>query len=114
MAGLTAARELVGRGYDVVVVERGGKAVEEGAAAASTTLACVDHDGKIRELPDWLAVMVHVPAVAAACVVDTDVTTIKVVVAAAAAMVRRPLITIPLWQHRTQMSWVQGPCRQES
>lgn len=40
--------------YEVVVVERAGKAVEEPCAAASTTLACVGDDGKIRELPDWL------------------------------------------------------------
>jgi acyl-CoA thioester hydrolase len=41
--------------YEVVVVERGGKGVVEPCAAASTTLACVDSSGKVRELPEWLA-----------------------------------------------------------
>jgi acyl-CoA thioester hydrolase len=41
--------------YEVVVVERGGKGVEEACAAGSTTLACVDGGGKVRELPEWLA-----------------------------------------------------------
>lgn len=40
--------------YDVVVVERGGQRLEEQAAVAFTTLACVDAQGKIRELPPWL------------------------------------------------------------
>jgi acyl-CoA thioester hydrolase len=40
--------------YEIVVVERGGAACEEVAAAASTTLACVDAEGKVRQLPDWL------------------------------------------------------------
>jgi len=39
--------------YEVVVVERLSKAVEEPAAVASTTLACVDREGKVRELPKW-------------------------------------------------------------
>jgi acyl-CoA thioester hydrolase len=42
--------------YDVVVIERAGQKVEENAAAAGTTLACVDHDGKVRALPEWLMV----------------------------------------------------------
>ena len=41
--------------YDVVIVERGGEAMNEVAAAASTTLACVGADGRPRPLPDWLA-----------------------------------------------------------
>lgn len=41
--------------YDLVVVERGGNAVEEPVAAAATTLACVGADGRPRALPDWLA-----------------------------------------------------------
>ncbi len=41
--------------YDVVVVERGGEAMNEVVAAASTTLACVGADGRPRALPDWLA-----------------------------------------------------------
>jgi acyl-CoA thioester hydrolase len=41
--------------YDVVVVERDGRPTDEPAAAASTTLGCVGPDGRIRELPAWLA-----------------------------------------------------------
>jgi acyl-CoA thioester hydrolase len=41
--------------YEVVVVERNGEPAREVAGAASTTLACVDAAGKIRELPEWLA-----------------------------------------------------------
>jgi acyl-CoA thioester hydrolase len=40
--------------YEVVVVERGGKPADLSACVASTTLACVDGEGKLRELPDWL------------------------------------------------------------
>lgn len=40
--------------YEVVVVERDGAAVEEVAAIAATTLACVDASGKIQVLPGWL------------------------------------------------------------
>jgi len=40
--------------YSVMVVERGGQACEELAAPASTTLACVDAEGRIRVLPEWL------------------------------------------------------------
>jgi acyl-CoA thioester hydrolase len=43
--------------YDVVVVERLSKPVQEPAAAASTTLACVGKDGKVQPLPDWLATL---------------------------------------------------------
>ena len=41
--------------YEVVVVERHGERADQVAAAASTTLACVDAAGKVRELPEWLA-----------------------------------------------------------
>ncbi len=41
--------------YELVVVERGGGVHAESAAVASTTLACVDREGKIRALPEWLA-----------------------------------------------------------
>ncbi|QOI99653.1 MAG: acyl-CoA thioesterase [Phycisphaeraceae bacterium] len=44
--------------YEVVVVEREGAAPPEGpidAAAGTSTLACVDRQGKPRELPGWLA-----------------------------------------------------------
>jgi len=41
--------------YEVFVVERGGDSPPElPAAAASTTLACVDRGGKIQQLPGWL------------------------------------------------------------
>ncbi len=42
--------------YEIVVVERGGRKVEIVAVAASTTLACVDKDGRPRALPEWLMV----------------------------------------------------------
>lgn len=42
--------------YDLVVIERGGQKVELPTAAASTTLACVDKEGKVRALPEWLMV----------------------------------------------------------
>ena len=41
--------------YEVVVVQRDGQATEQVAAGASTTLACVAPDGKVRDLPHWLA-----------------------------------------------------------
>ncbi|MCC6228699.1 MAG: acyl-CoA thioesterase [Phycisphaerales bacterium] len=40
--------------YELVVVERDGEAKEEAVAAAATTLACVDGEGRVRELPGWL------------------------------------------------------------
>ena len=40
--------------YQVVVVERGGQKCDEIVAGASTTLACVDGEGKVRLLPEWL------------------------------------------------------------
>lgn len=40
--------------YEVIIAEREGKACEIVAAAASSTLACVDGGGKVRVLPDWL------------------------------------------------------------
>lgn len=40
--------------YDVVVVERAGTALGDVVAAASTTLACVGGEGRVRELPEWL------------------------------------------------------------
>lgn len=42
--------------YEIVVVERGGQKVEIVAVVASTTLACVDKDGRPRALPEWLMV----------------------------------------------------------
>jgi acyl-CoA thioesterase FadM len=41
--------------YEVLVVEREGKPADIQAFAGATTLACVDRDGRPRELPDWLA-----------------------------------------------------------
>ncbi len=40
--------------YDVVVVERDAAPAEIQAAVGATTLACVDIQGKVRELPEWL------------------------------------------------------------
>jgi len=42
--------------YEIVVVERAGQKVEIVAVIASTTLACVDRDGRPRALPEWLMV----------------------------------------------------------
>lgn len=40
--------------YELTVVERHGAACAEPVAAATTTLACVDGEGKVRALPEWL------------------------------------------------------------
>ncbi len=40
--------------YDVIVIERDSAKAEIHAAVATTTLACVDPQGKVRELPAWL------------------------------------------------------------
>lgn len=40
--------------YEIGVVERGGAARVETAATATTTLACVDREGRVMPLPDWL------------------------------------------------------------
>ncbi len=40
--------------YEVVVVERDGAATEIVAAGAATTLGCVDADGSVLPLPEWL------------------------------------------------------------
>lgn len=42
--------------YEVMIVERGGAACGAGepVAIATTTLACVDAQGKVRALPEWL------------------------------------------------------------
>ncbi|GJQ31101.1 MAG: thioesterase [Phycisphaerae bacterium] len=50
-----AGRVKIDHEYEVVVVERGGSVREEVCAVASTTIACVDRDGRVRELPAWLA-----------------------------------------------------------
>ncbi len=49
------SRVKINHEYEVAVVERGGKMVDELAAAGSTVLACVDQAGRIQELPAWLA-----------------------------------------------------------
>jgi acyl-CoA thioester hydrolase len=41
--------------YEIYIVERDGQPIDINASAATTTLACVDAEGKIRELPAWLA-----------------------------------------------------------
>mgnify|MGYP003954472149 CR=1 FL=1 len=41
--------------YELVITHRAGGAYTETAAVASTTLACVNRDGKIQPLPAWLA-----------------------------------------------------------
>ncbi len=41
--------------YQIVVIERAGQACEELAIVASTTLGCVDAEGRVRVLPEWLA-----------------------------------------------------------
>lgn len=41
--------------YELVITERASKPYSETAAVASTTLACVDHEGKIQALPACLA-----------------------------------------------------------
>ena len=40
--------------YEIVLIERGGESANELCAIAATELACVDGDGKIRALPEWL------------------------------------------------------------
>lgn len=45
--------------YEVVVVERAGTPCQESAAAASTTLACVDKAGKVQQMPGWLMMVAH-------------------------------------------------------
>jgi acyl-CoA thioester hydrolase len=49
-----AGRVKIDHEYEVVVVERAGRACEEQASWAATTIACVDHDGRPRELPAFL------------------------------------------------------------
>lgn len=57
------SRVKIGHAYEVAVVERGGAAPDPAdpaigpggvACAASSELACVGPDGRVRELPDWL------------------------------------------------------------
>lgn len=49
-----AGRVKIDHEYEVVVVERGGASAAEVAAVGATTIACVDREGKVRELPGWL------------------------------------------------------------
>jgi acyl-CoA thioester hydrolase len=49
-----AGRVKLEHAYDIVVVERAGAARDEVAAVASTTLACVDREGRVAEVPAWL------------------------------------------------------------
>lgn len=48
------SRVKIEHAYDVVIVERGGKVLGEVAASASTTLACVNREGNVQVLPEWL------------------------------------------------------------
>jgi acyl-CoA thioester hydrolase len=46
--------------YEIVVLEDGGhgrdgRAIGEAVTTAATTLVCVGKEGKVRELPEWLA-----------------------------------------------------------
>jgi len=50
-----AGKVKIEHAYDVVVVERHGKPASEVAALAATTLGCVDRDGRVRQLPEWLS-----------------------------------------------------------
>lgn len=47
--------------YEVIVTKRENakEALPLSAAIASTTLACVNHEGRPMELPDWLATRSH-------------------------------------------------------
>lgn len=49
-----ATRVKIEHEYDVVVIERATAKAEIHSAVATTTLACVDKDGKVRQLPAWL------------------------------------------------------------
>jgi acyl-CoA thioester hydrolase len=55
-AGEPKSRVKIQHEYDLVVIDRGGEKVDLPTAAASTTLACVGKDGKVRALPEWLMV----------------------------------------------------------
>jgi acyl-CoA thioester hydrolase len=50
-----ASKVKIRHAYDIVVVERAGRPIEESAAGALTTLACVDREGRVTLLPTWLA-----------------------------------------------------------
>jgi acyl-CoA thioester hydrolase len=49
-----ASKVKLNHSYEMVLVDRLGESSEQVCAIASTELACVDADGKIRVLPDWL------------------------------------------------------------
>jgi len=55
-AGAPKSRVKIEHEYEIVVTERGGQKVEIVAVIASTTLACVDKEGRPRALPEWLMV----------------------------------------------------------
>jgi acyl-CoA thioester hydrolase len=52
--GAARSRVKIEHQYDLVVIERAGQKVDLPTAIASTTLACVDREGKVRALPQWL------------------------------------------------------------
>jgi len=49
-----ASRIKIDHDYEIAVVERAGKPIDEVAAVADSTLACVNREGRVRELPQWL------------------------------------------------------------
>ncbi|MDX2131977.1 MAG: thioesterase family protein [Planctomycetota bacterium] len=49
-----AGRVKIEHEYDLAVVERAGAPLDEVVAAAFTTLACVDREGRVAEVPAWL------------------------------------------------------------
>ncbi len=48
-------RVKIDHAYTLAVIERNGTPTREEVGVATTTLACVDGEGKVRALPDWLA-----------------------------------------------------------
>ena len=54
------SRVKIEHAYQIVVIEdgghgaRGGRISGETVTTATTTLVCVDRDGRVRPLPDWL------------------------------------------------------------
>jgi acyl-CoA thioester hydrolase len=48
------SRVKIEHAYALSVIERDGRAVAEEVSIASTTLACVDAEGRVRTLPEWL------------------------------------------------------------
>lgn len=49
-----ASKVKLNHSYEIVLIERSGLASDQVCAVGETELACVDSDGKIRVLPEWL------------------------------------------------------------